>query len=140
MKTLRHSILLRPDTRAYYHMVANQYGAREFADLNENGEILLAHVRNRVDIGDFTATLTAADSPVIISARSGAWEPDPTSPYFQDSDLTCLCTSQNRQLVTNTFRSSAIIFHQPSTDQPGWVYTLSGSLYRVSGELILSAE
>lgn len=144
-KTARFYI--KPDTEAYYLsdnmqctiLLSENYDCDVKDVLNDEGQKLLNYVEEKVKNNEFNGTFK---NPQIHSYRSGSWFNDEKSKFYDEKRYNILCCHNNRILSGELVGSETQIKCSPNIQTSPliffnnrWVYTLSGSLYRIDGEI-----
>lgn len=129
------------DTAEFYAMSHSQYTIPQRNDsyegvLNEKGLEYYEKVKKIVDEGNFTGTFTNARRTYV---QSGFWGADSSSPFYDpEGPAACLNSFDNMCIEGNlngkTKQTSIVIFHGKFDKTTGWVFTKSGSLYKVEYE------
>lgn len=140
--------LLKKGTREFYEACEMQYTlpidthmTNDIRDiLNEKGLALYNDVLEKVNRKEFKDTYSKY---FVDSYNSGMWHANKDSPFFDQAEnvVCCLNTFRNRKIqglnqrVNKVFTTSCCIFYKDSTDDDGWCYTASGSLYRLQEKI-----
>ncbi len=125
---------LESDSKQHYYSSDEQklLGDPELAQLNDKGKQLYAEVLEKVKQSIFKCEIQDAD---VKNSRSGCWADNPVHPYYVNVEpievSIRLCNMDNAYVsgVLNGFSisTSSLIFITKD-----WVYTRSGSLYKIN--------